>query len=216
MLRQGNWTAQAASGASGGSYLYSSSPDDVLTLYFTGTTIEVVYVAGTTLGILALEVDGTVLRSVITTAETTQFGSRAKIDYLSDESHTLRVYASQGIAAVDAFYGNVVPSIKPNNPTSVTQENEERLLFCDGVMSLISQSSAGIQGNSNSRNASISANGQYVVFESDATNLISNNPPITILITHLIFFCVTVKPAQPPVFQLGKMVCKRTATPITQ
>lgn len=177
VLRQGNWTAQAASGASGGSYLYSSSPDDVLTLYFTGTTIEVVYVAGTTLGILALEVDGTVLRSVITTAETTQFGSRTKIDYLTDEGHTLRVYASQGLVAVDAFYGNVVSSIKSVDSTSVIAQAESRYLYCDGYnLSIVSQATGwGNFGNDLSYEADMSADGRYVVFASWASNLIQND-----------------------------------------
>lgn len=173
MLRQGNWTTQAASGASGGSYLYSSSPDDVLTLYFTGTTIEVVYVAGMTLGILALEVDGIVLRSVITTAETTQFGSRAKIDYLTDEGHTLRVYASQGVVAVDAFYGMVVSSIKSDDSTSVVAQAESRYLYCDGYnLSIVSQATGwGTFGNDYSYDTDMSADGRYVVFTSYASNL---------------------------------------------
>ncbi|GIK67051.1 MAG: hypothetical protein BroJett018_48450 [Chloroflexota bacterium] len=175
VLRQGNWTAQAASGASGGSYLYSSSPDDVLTLYFTGTTIEVVYVAGTTLGILALEVDGTVLRSVITTAETTQFGSRTKIDYLTDEGHTLRVYASQGVIAVDAFYANISLGYKPplqdyTDLTSISSDKEPRLaLLCDSGNQTVLVSRAtgtpGTSGNDNSYDPSISYDGRYVAFK---------------------------------------------------
>lgn len=119
---------QTASAASGGSYLYGSSPDDTLTLYFSGPTIEVVYVEGTALGILVIEVDGTVLRSVITTTESTQFGRRAKIDYLTDEAHTLRVYASHGIIGIDAFYTEPTEasSIIDESLSILANENSER------------------------------------------------------------------------------------------
>ncbi len=76
----------------------------MLTLVFSGTTIEIVYLAGPHLGTLALEVDDTVLRTVITTADQTAYQQTAILNYLTDEPHTLRVYAQEGgVVAVDAF-----------------------------------------------------------------------------------------------------------------
>ncbi len=103
--RNGNWTLQNATGASGGSYLYSSgSPDDILTLTFEGSFVEVIYVESSALGVMAIEVDNTVLRTIITTNSETHLGASSVIDYLETRTHTLRIYASSGIIAVDAFY----------------------------------------------------------------------------------------------------------------
>ncbi len=112
--RTGNWTVQSAGGASGGSYLYSSgSPDDVLTLYFEGTYISVGYVQSPALDTLAIEVDNTVLRTVITTSGSTVYGSQSVISYLNSGLHTLRVYAQQGTIAIDNFY-----TLDPNAATA--------------------------------------------------------------------------------------------------
>lgn len=76
----------------------------MLTLVFSGTTIEIVYLAGPHLGTLALEVDDTVLRTVITTSDQTAYHQTTTLNYLTDEPHTLRVYAQEGgVVAVDAF-----------------------------------------------------------------------------------------------------------------
>ncbi|GIK67454.1 MAG: hypothetical protein BroJett018_52480 [Chloroflexota bacterium] len=110
VTRAGNWTSQTASQASGGSYLYSSGAEaDVLTLQFSGSSIEVIFVAGPSLGTLAINVDDIVLRTVITTADQTAYQQSSRIDYLSDEPHTLKVYAQAGgVVGIDAF---VVPTL---------------------------------------------------------------------------------------------------------
>lgn len=103
--RAGNWTAQEAKSASSGSYLYSSgSPDDVLTLTFVGSRVEVLYTTGTNLGTLAVDVDHTVLRTIITADQATKYQERTVVDYLDDGLHTLRVYAQEGgVIGIDAF-----------------------------------------------------------------------------------------------------------------
>ncbi len=105
ILRTGQWNLQVASGASGDSYLYNTAGQDTpaLSLQFSGSYLEVIYTSGPNLGILAIEVDGTVRRTIITQSDTAQFMQRSIIDYLTDESHTLRVYPVQGTIAVDAF-----------------------------------------------------------------------------------------------------------------
>ncbi|MBZ0320235.1 MAG: hypothetical protein K8L91_27735 [Anaerolineae bacterium] len=108
ITQTGQWQQQLTTEASGGAYLYSDPiPVDgeppTLNLQFSGPYLEVLYTNGPNLGILAIEVDGTVRRTLITEAETSRFRQRAIIDYLTDEPHTLRVYPVQGIIAVDAF-----------------------------------------------------------------------------------------------------------------
>lgn len=103
--RAGNWTAQEAKSASSGSYLYSGGgPDDVLTLTFVGSRVEVLYTTGTNLGTLAVDVDHTVLRTIITADQATKYQERTVVDYLDDGLHTLRVYAQEGgVIGIDAF-----------------------------------------------------------------------------------------------------------------
>ncbi len=174
VIREGEWLNQTASGASGGAYLYSTSAPEsaALQLSFSGSTIGVVYVTGPGLGILVIEVDGTVLRTVITTAETTSYGQVAPINYLTDEIHTLRVYAQAGgVIGVDAFI-----AISPNLTAEATATDipTPRASLCgsDDPTHRVSIASDGTQGNGLSSGAAYSGDGRYVVFSSDATNLV--------------------------------------------
>lgn len=110
VTQEGNWRSQNASRASGGSYLYSSESDsDILTLKCEGTRLEVQYVEHSTFGTLAIEVDQTVLRTVNTANDETVFGATAVIDYLDNKSHVVRLYASEGVIAIDALYCKIRP-----------------------------------------------------------------------------------------------------------
>ena len=132
--RMGNWTSQAAADASGGSYLYNSpSPlggegsgvGTALQLEFSGPSIEVMFVTGPSLGTLVFNVDDIVLRTVITTAETTTYQQSSRIDYLSDEPHTLKVYAQAGgVVAIDAF---VIPTSPLTDETNVAGQPRDGL-----------------------------------------------------------------------------------------
>lgn len=104
--RAGSWTTQETKSASSGSYLYSSgSPADVLILTFVGSRVEVIYTTGTNLGTLAVDIDHTVLRTVITADQATQYQERTVVDYLDDGLHTLRVYAQEGgVIGIDGFW----------------------------------------------------------------------------------------------------------------
>lgn len=115
--REGSWTTQTTAGASGGSYLYNTgSLNDVLTLNFIGSTFEIVYVGGPTLGMIALEVDGTVINTPSMYAQSTLYGQRISVNYLPAGSHTLRVYEQENsLITVDAFYAEI--STSGNNPT---------------------------------------------------------------------------------------------------
>lgn len=103
VTRSGSWITQPAGAASGGSYLYNKG-DAVLEIAFYGASVEVGYVSGPTLGTIVLEVDGTVMRTVITTADTTSYKQYQPHGYLTEEWHTLRVYAQDGgVIGVDTF-----------------------------------------------------------------------------------------------------------------
>lgn len=175
VTRDGEWTLQSTPQASGGVYLFSgtASPDgNILSLSFAGPSIEVWYIAGPTMGTMALEVDGTVLRTVITSQDTTQFSQRAVIDYLSDENHTLRVYPAAGIIAVDAFY-----AAAPYPDTVNASESVGPRVTCDSDTTIhrVSISSGGAGGNNHSEIVAISGDGRYVAFESVANNLVSGD-----------------------------------------
>lgn len=122
----GQWTSQAASSASGGSYLYSGgSVDDTLTLEFEGTRVTVIYVEGPSLGTFAIEIDNTVVRTVITTSSTTNYNVQAVVDYLASDRHTLKVYPTEGVIAVDAFNAIVdVPQLDLTSQTPPPTEGE--------------------------------------------------------------------------------------------
>ncbi len=100
----GIWQSQISPSASGGSYLYSSGVvNDVLSLEFEGTHLEIEYVRHPSFGSFAIEIDNTIVRTVETTHEETTFGNRAVVDYLEEGSHSLRVYPVEGTIGIDAF-----------------------------------------------------------------------------------------------------------------
>ncbi|MBI5929396.1 MAG: fibronectin type III domain-containing protein [Chloroflexi bacterium] len=162
----GTWTTQTVTGASGGSYLYNTGSDsDVLTLQFQGPYIEIIYAAGPSLGTLAVEIDGTVLRTVITTADRTTYQERSTISYLTDEIHMLRVYSQAGgIIAVDAFV--VVGNQSPSTTSDTTIGGTRFPCNQSSPIQKISVREDGAAATQTSQRPSISADGRYVAFES--------------------------------------------------
>ncbi len=103
VLQAGVWTAHDTPEASGGRYSYTSgAPSDVLTLRFSGTHLDLVYVRHPALGTLAVEIDGIVVQAIDSRAADTEFGARATFT-LAPGEHTVRVFALSGTIAVDAF-----------------------------------------------------------------------------------------------------------------
>lgn len=101
--QSGQWNSITDTSASGGSYLVSASDTDALTLTFTGTYLDIFYAVGPDFGVLTVEIDDTVVRTVVTTGNRLQLGERATFDYLDDGTHTVRVYPASGRVAIDAF-----------------------------------------------------------------------------------------------------------------
>lgn len=131
VLREGIWTYQYTSSASGAGYLYSTdSSSDVLTLNFTGTTIDIIYIRHPSLGRFAVEIDGTIVRTVNAYNEATEFGVVSSITYLADEQHVLRVYPAEGVIAIDAFIAGttletILVTATPNTYTPSPSENPQ-------------------------------------------------------------------------------------------
>lgn len=121
ILQTGLWTFYETEAASGGGYLYSSgSPDDSLTLHFDGSWAEVIYIEHPDLGSFAIEVDGELAQTIVSTAETASFGKIARIDNLTAGSHTLRIYPLGGMVAVDALMVEVGITATPTpSPTPI-------------------------------------------------------------------------------------------------
>ena len=121
----GTWTTHATGAASGGSYRYSSgSAGDALSLAFEGTRAEVIIVRNPALGVLAVELDGTVLDLIDGAAPVDEFGVRIALEGLAAGPHTLRVLASEGTIAVDAFAVEalVAPAASPTPVPFATPE----------------------------------------------------------------------------------------------
>ncbi len=121
--RTGTWTQQTSEGAVGATYLQSTaSTADTLTMTFTGTQVDVVYVAGPRYGSFVIEIDGEPLRGV--DANTTQlaFGQVASFSGLAEGEHTLRIVPLGGApVAIDALVvgGEVLTTTATETPTPV-------------------------------------------------------------------------------------------------
>ncbi|MBI5929613.1 MAG: PD40 domain-containing protein [Chloroflexi bacterium] len=167
----GTWSSQNATQASGGSYLLSSGAQaDTLTLSFRGPSVEVVYVKGPKLNPIVLEVDGTVLQTVSATADQPTYEQVVALNNLANAAHILKVYGQgSGAIALDAFR---FPASTQN--TLVGQGGGTRAVSCTplSLIHRVSLSSSGQAGNFNSMDSSLSADGSYVAFSSDATNLV--------------------------------------------
>ncbi len=130
VIRQGDWLSQNASRASGGSYLYSGgSADDSLTLYFSGSSIEISYVTHSSLGTLAIEIDNTVVRTLFTNTDRVTYNQRTVINALPEGPHILQVYAVQGVVAVDAF---VTKPLQTNSPDPIATQSSVMFIPNEG------------------------------------------------------------------------------------
>ena len=109
-------------GASGGSYLMNSAPDDSLSLAFQGTQIAIEYIQGPSFGSFAVELDGTIVQQVGSNAPVYEFNDQFTVSGLSDGPHVLRILTVQGVVAIDAFriQGSVAAAPETLPPPSIT------------------------------------------------------------------------------------------------
>ena len=87
-------------GASGGSYLFSSSAQ--LAFTFTGTQFDVLYVQHPALGSFVIEVDGAAVQTVDSHSEQTHFRAVASVRGLANGQHSVVIRPVAGAAAIDA------------------------------------------------------------------------------------------------------------------
>ena len=104
LIRTGDWQAQSTDKASGGSYLFSSTGR--LSFAFTGTQFDVLYVQHPALGSFVIEVDGVALQLVNSRSDQTSFKAVASVRGLADGQHSVAIYPTDGVAAIDAVVLN--------------------------------------------------------------------------------------------------------------
>jgi Tol biopolymer transport system component len=197
VFQNGTWSSQSATPASNGSYLFSSGAEsDILGLSVVGSAIEIIYVAGPQFGTLAIEIDGTVLRTVISTSEKIEYGLSTHINYLSNEPHSLKIYAqSGGIIAIDAFritplpvYGEGlgVGSVLERGPggevaPAALDDGGIQSSTCApvNVIHRVSLTTAGQQASDNSGVSSLSNDGRYVTLASAAVLVPGDSNAVT-------------------------------------
>jgi len=115
------WVPVSAPGASGSTFVVNTSPDDSLTFNFSGTRIEIGYVAGEAFAPFVIQVDGQQIQTVAGGGQPEfQFHQRAVVDGLSEGLHTLQILPQNGVVAIDYFVTFVPPA-----PIVVAQANQE-------------------------------------------------------------------------------------------
>jgi hypothetical protein len=131
VTRSGNWTIRSSSSASGQHYLLSSGQaGDALTLGFRGTQVTVTYLKHPSFGSFAVNVDGVLLQTVVTSVGEASFDAQVTLKNLASGAHTLQVFAVQGIIALDVFKVEDVAALSATqiptlSPTATSQPTEQ-------------------------------------------------------------------------------------------
>ncbi len=104
----GQWTPVNNPNASGERYLTAlgeKTGQNSLTVEFTGTALEVVYLETPEPGVFTIVVDDIAVRTVIIPGGITQplFDRRSVVSYLEPGPHTLKIVAIDGTISIDAF-----------------------------------------------------------------------------------------------------------------
>ncbi|MFN8451203.1 MAG: DUF6605 domain-containing protein [Anaerolineae bacterium] len=114
VTRTDGWTVMTQpEGASGGSYLINSSPDDTLTLGFTGTQVSIIYIQGPSFGAFTAELDGIAIQTITTNTPVYEMNVGFTLSGLGDGVHTLRILPVGGVVAIDAFIVSGVADVVP-------------------------------------------------------------------------------------------------------
>jgi hypothetical protein len=95
-----------------------------LSLQFEGDWVEIIYIQHPTLGKLTLELDGILLREVISTGPE-QLGLVTRLEGLGAGLHTLRVFAQEGVIAIDAFrVSQLTPTPTPEGAVTASEAKD--------------------------------------------------------------------------------------------
>jgi uncharacterized protein len=122
VVRSGGWTTLSTpDGASGNAYVVSSRPQDVLVLPFSGSAVQVRYIAGPAFGRFTLVMDGSPVQSIDSNRRDFAFGQVAIIDGLTEGAHELRLLPdARQVIAIDAFTVITLgPSTTPEVPATI-------------------------------------------------------------------------------------------------
>ncbi|MCI0709275.1 MAG: alpha amylase N-terminal ig-like domain-containing protein [Chloroflexi bacterium] len=140
----GTWFTDQSEAASSGAYLVSTGQiGDALTLDFSGDQLGILYMEKSSAGTMMIEIDGVVWR-ILRTSGDGNAGAITLLTGLGAGNHTVRLYSTDGVIAVDALFvealseqsatATPVPTIPPDGPTEVpTEIPTETPLPQDGV-----------------------------------------------------------------------------------
>ena len=103
------------------------------------------------------------------TGETTRVSVSSAGAQATWDSHRPTLSADGQIVAFHSYASNLVSNDTNASYDIIVHDRQT------GVTTRVSVSSAGVQGNSYSKNASISADGRFVAFDSNASTLVSND-----------------------------------------
>jgi len=103
ITRTGSWVAANEINAFGENVLISGLSGDTLSLIFTGTQVDLIYLTGPEFGTFAIEVDGMITQIVSTTAAQRSYGQIMTVNRLNLGVHSLRIIVQSGQIAVDAI-----------------------------------------------------------------------------------------------------------------
>lgn len=104
VAQAGVWTQYLNEAASGGTFIASSgSTGDILTLTFTGSALEIIYIQSAILGTFAIEIDGALVQAINANGAEMIVGARAAVTGLAEATHIVRIIPLEGIIAIDAF-----------------------------------------------------------------------------------------------------------------
>ncbi len=121
----GTWTQYLNESASGSSFIASSgATDDILTLTFVGSGLEIVYVQSAILGTFAIEIDGAVVQTINANSADMLIGTRTAVSGLAEGTHVARIIPLEGIVAIDAFALDATATIITPEATAIPEATE--------------------------------------------------------------------------------------------
>lgn len=133
VLHNGVWMREQDSRASGGLYVVSEGNSyDAMQFRFEGNRVDIGYFTSPDYGTLVIEIDNTIVRTIITQDYTVGL-QWAVIDYLESGHHLLEIYASAGVIGIDAFriYTAQDLSIMPLSVEEPSDLYNQMVYICD-------------------------------------------------------------------------------------
>lgn len=136
----GTWFIDQSEIASGGEYLVSTGQiGDALMLDFSGDQLGILYMEEASAGTMMTEIDGVIWRMLHTSGDGNA-GAMTILTGLGAGNHTVRLYSTDGVIAVDALFIEALSEppvtatpVPPEGPTEEPTETPTEELPQDGV-----------------------------------------------------------------------------------